>query len=189
MASQTVQSELNLFSDGGVAENLTIEEQCIQFGSILGLDEPVAERVLSAALHSPSYATNLLVSRESPVFLTQLLANPPAAPAPDLSAAELMKHAAEALWRWSKAGFTRVDDKVLERRLSACEACPNLAAPPEARKRLYALAGTAAGSRSICRLCGCPVARKAAMAFEACPDPDPERPGLSRWGEKAVSRN
>jgi hypothetical protein len=155
----------------------------------LGLGEPVSERVLAAALHSPSYATNLLVSRESPVFLSQLLANPPAAPEPDLSATELMKRAAEALWRWSKAGFTRVNEEVLERRLSACEACPNLSTPPETRSRLYALAGTAAGSRSVCRLCGCPVARKAAMAFEACPDSDPERPGLSRWGEKAVSKN
>ncbi|EFM12228.1 hypothetical protein PaecuDRAFT_0908 [Paenibacillus curdlanolyticus YK9] len=55
----------------------TIEEQRRQFGIILGLNGPVSEEVLFAAVHDPSYAHNLLSARRSEMFLTYLLNNPP----------------------------------------------------------------------------------------------------------------
>ncbi|WP_068775024.1 hypothetical protein [Paenibacillus sp. FJAT-26967] len=55
----------------------TIEEQCEQFGIILGLNGPVSEKVLIAAVHDPSYAHNLLAARRSEMFLNHLLNNPP----------------------------------------------------------------------------------------------------------------
>ena len=167
----------------GVTRDDSIERQCARLGEILGLAEPVEERVLAAAVANPSYATNLLVCRGSPVFLRQLLDNPPARPAPEVPLSTLLQRGAQALLRWGKAGFTTVADDVLRRRLEACDACPNLSSPPEHRKLLYRLAGTPAGAKSICRLCGCPVTRKAAMSFENCPDADADHPGVSRWGE------
>ncbi|MVO98268.1 hypothetical protein [Paenibacillus lutrae] len=56
----------------------TIEEQCEQFGIILGLNGPVSEEVLFAAVHDTSYAHNLLAARRSEMFLNHLLNNPPA---------------------------------------------------------------------------------------------------------------
>lgn len=172
----------------GDAAGRTVEDQCQRLGEILGLTSPVEERVLSAALHNQSYAVNLLLCRETPVFLNQLLAHPPASPVEPPSTHELLRKGAEALWRWGKTGFTKVDDEVLERRLATCQVCPNLSSPPEGREALYGLAGTAAGSKSVCRVCGCPVARKAAMTFENCPDPHPQLEGLSRWGEPTMAK-
>ncbi|WP_338551342.1 hypothetical protein [Paenibacillus sp. KS-LC4] len=55
----------------------SIKEQCEQFGIILGLNGPVSEKVLFAAVHDASYAHNLLSARRSEMFLTHLLNNPP----------------------------------------------------------------------------------------------------------------
>ena len=165
----------------------SITDQCARLGEILGLGAPVEEEVLAAALDHPSYATNLLVCRGTPALLQQLLAHPPARKGADIPLPTLLRRGAEALLRWGRSGFSTVAGDVLERRLDACGACPNLASPPEDKKILYRLAGTAAGARSVCRVCGCPVTRKAAMAFEACPDADPDNPGMTRWGEPVKS--
>lgn len=161
----------------------SIERQCARLGEILGLAEPVEERILAAALANPSYATNLLVCRGSPELLEQLLANPPTKPGADIALSTLLQRGAEALVRWGKAGFTTVGTDILKRRLEACDACPHLSTPPQNRKILYRLAGTAAGAKSVCRVCACPVTRKAAMTSEACPDADPDNPAMTRWGE------
>ncbi|BAM92466.1 hypothetical protein S58_64930 [Bradyrhizobium oligotrophicum S58] len=170
---------------GARADDMTIVMQCNELGKILGLRGPVEERVLTAAVQNPSYAANLILCRETPVFLHQLLAHPPP-PRDAIPTGELLRRGADALWRWARAGFTSVEDAVLQRRLDACQACPNLSHPPEGQELLYKLAGTAAGSKSVCRICGCPVARKAAMTFERCPDAHPDIAGLSRWGEPTI---
>lgn len=169
--------------DGVLLLELSVEQQCGRLGEILGLDGPVDEEVLVAAIRNPSYATNLLICRDAPQFLAQLLGSPPVARSDDPSAGELMKRGVEALWRWSRTGFTTVDSDVLKRRLAACETCPHLYAPEGAKRILYALTGTAAGRKSVCRKCGCPVTRKAGMAGESCPDAHPDDPRLTRWGE------
>lgn len=170
--------------DGDLFAETSIEQQRARLGEILGLDGAVDEAVLVAAVRNPSYATNLLICRDAPQFLAQLLANPPAGRGgEDPSAGELMKRGAEALWRWSRIGFTTVDSEVLKRRLAACETCPHLYAPEGAKRILYALTGTAAGRKSVCRKCGCPVTRKAGMAGESCPDLLPDDPRQTRWGE------
>lgn len=170
-------------------EQAGLAAQRSQFAALLGIEKPVDEKVFSAALQDQSYATNLLLTKDTPVFRDQLLANPPALVAAPIGSGELLKRGAEALWRWSRTGFSHVADDVLRSRLDACQACPNLSAPPQDQTLLYRLAGTAAGSKSVCRLCGCPVARKAAMTFEQCPDAHPEIEGLSRWGEQVINKS
>lgn len=165
-----------------------VEAQRAELGAILGLEAPVEERVLVAAVNHPSYASNLLVARGAPDMLAMLLASPPApSPQPPPTTADLLRHGAEALARWAATGFTTVDPETKRRRLEACEACPHLKSPASQHALLRSLAGTAAGRRNVCSLCGCPVPRKASMASETCPAPHPTEPGLNRWSEPATT--
>jgi hypothetical protein len=156
----------------------SMEERCRRLGEILGLAQPVSEAVLLAALEHETYARNLLTCRRAPGLLNHLLEHPPAAPRP--SAMVLAQRAAGALVRWAATGFSTVDDETYARRMAACTACPNLALPPE--QALYKLVGPKERVR-ICTKCGCVVAHKARLTSEACPDPHPDRPELTRWSE------
>jgi hypothetical protein len=157
----------------------SIEDGCRQLARILELDAPVSPEVLISAVQSDEYAHNLLICRRTPALLNTLLANPirpqPQAQDRDQSAFELMKQASHALARWGKVGFSIVDDEVLERRLRACLACPNLRTSRTAT--IYKLMKT----RASCALCGCDVEKKARMSSEYCPDEDPEAKGRNRW--------
>ncbi|MWC30644.1 hypothetical protein [Paenibacillus sp. MMS18-CY102] len=160
----------------------TIEEQCGQFGIILGLNGPVSEEVLLAAVHDASYAHNLLSARRSEMFLNYLLNNPPkveiaestetlersnsgaseatadsglaAVPSATHSNAELVKKAGKALWNWARAGFATVEDEVYHKRMSACQACPHIQNKPD--KLVYrALSATASASSDTAEsICG-----------------------------------
>ncbi|MGC5698870.1 hypothetical protein J4P02_01570 [Pseudomonas sp. NFXW11] len=164
----------------------SIEDGCRQLADILELSNPVAPEVLIAALQSEEYARNLLICRRTPAFLDNLLANPvrppPATePEPKLeqSAVALMKQASGALARWGSVGFSVVDDGLLEQRLGACLACPNLRPSDDAASALHRLLKT----RARCALCGCDVEKKARMSSEHCPGADPQRPDHNRWGQ------
>jgi hypothetical protein len=104
------------------------------------------------------------------------LSNPASNPVSNLA---LFGKATSALARWATTGFTHVDAAALERRLSACAACPHAQAAPDS------LAYRAAGARGagVCGLCGCPIARKARMSSEACPGVHPDDTAMTRWGE------
>ena len=163
-----------------------VAEQCRQFGEILGLGEPVAESVLAAAIENPTYATNLLVCRGRPDLLTKLLSKPPRRrEAAEMTSGELMRKGVEALWRWGRTGFSVVEDAALQRRLAACETCPNLSSPPADKKLLYVLAGSLeASSRCAGAAAASSPARRASRAIR--PDPHPELAGVSRWSEPMV---
>ena len=169
-------SEIN----GGIAE------KCVEFGKILGLDEPVSESVLNAALSDSSYAHNLLTSRRSPTFLRHLLDNPPTdgiakIKPEEKSDVQLLKQISVAMWNWSKTGFSTVDDAVFQKRRDACMQCPNLEDVPD--KLLYKVISGNDSNQKICSLCGCAVAKKARLSSESCPDKHPNQSGLSRWEE------
>ncbi|WP_127529433.1 hypothetical protein [Paenibacillus kobensis] len=180
----------------------TIEEQCRQFGSILGLNRPVSEQVLRAAVHDPNYAHNLLAARRSEMFLNHLLNNPPRVDMGNTAASpgsanvpaahsntELAVKAGQALWKWAKAGFSTVDDEVYRRRITACMACPHSQSKPD--KLLYkamsaassASANSAGIAEKICGKCGCVLSKKTRLPTESCPDNHPVLAGLTRWGE------
>lgn len=159
----------------------SITEQCEELGLILGLDGPVSAVVMQAALENETYARNLLICRREPRLLRQLLDHPP--PLKRESARELVLKGAAALANWARTGFTVVEEAVYHHRLEACQQCPNLATPPGGTRLLYAVTGVGANERAICNLCKCPVARKARLTSEGCPDSHPEKTGLTRWGE------
>ncbi|MBC7862179.1 MAG: hypothetical protein IAF38_04340 [Bacteroidia bacterium] len=177
-------------------EQLSVKEQCLEFAQILGLNEPVSEEVLKAAVQNEIYARNLLVSKDSPEMLEILLKNPvkTSLANKEHSTMELVAKAATALLRWGKTGFNIVNQAVLERRENACLSCPNLQeAKSIAQKIVPSLAQkNVAGHRTgkkICALCGCNVSNKMRLPSEACPDKNPENSNQSRWGEPLLSGN
>ncbi len=160
------------------------EQQLIEMAAILGLDEPVSDTVLQAAVADSTYAHHLLVCRDQPEFLNQLLSNPPTIPqAATLSSSDLITKAAGSLVRWAKTGFTTVDDDIYQKRLTACQSCPNLRTPPLNQSTLYAMAGANSNERTICGLCGCVATVKARRTSESCPASHPAQPGFTRWNE------
>ena len=174
-----------------IPEYQSFEESCRHLGKLLGLDAPVSEDVMIAALAHPNYAHNLLLSRNTPPKLSQMLNNPPVVPArvettlASVGNAELVKKATAAMLRWALTYFARVDEETRCRRMAACQECEHFTDAP--RKLIYRIAGAAAdeNGRRLCGLCGCVVARKVVVPTEWCPAPHPIVPGLTRWGELA----
>ncbi|MBD0321453.1 MAG: hypothetical protein ICV87_14025, partial [Gemmatimonadetes bacterium] len=82
-----------------VDETLSIDAQREELGAILGLDGPVEEEVLAAAVANDRYARNLLLCRGRPELMGPLLASPPR-PAVRPGAVELAAEGARALLRW-----------------------------------------------------------------------------------------
>lgn len=175
-----------------VIEGETLADKCRTFAYMLGLEEPVSERVLVAAIEGPVYARTLLNSINKPERLADLLNHPPRLqskePESTYTATKLLTKASSALMKWALSGFPTVSKAVLKTREDACLACPNLTAPSHALQQLSASssAGTAPGKRTgnkTCAACGCVVANKIRLATEACPVEDAARPGMNRWGE------
>lgn len=165
-----------------------IKEKCKEFGKFLGLDYPVSIKALEAAVQDQDYARNLLNCKNSPVFLEQLLKNPPETGKSfqvEKSNLELFEKAGRALLKWAGTGFTTVDKVVLERREQACLSCPNLKDPPD--KLLYKLTAAVLKEKRICGLCGCNVHNKMQLPTESCPGIHPDDPTITRWGEPVVS--
>lgn len=161
---------------------------CAEFGALLGLNGPVAPEVFAKAVYDPEYARNLIMCRETPVFRDFLLDQargwtPPADDVATHGSLELAAKAAQSFWAWTKSGFTLLDETAYAERFNTCLACPNLMTPPD--RLIYRIAGAGADAdrRRICGLCGCVASRKARLPHERCPDPDPQRPGLNRWGQ------
>lgn len=176
------------------SSTVSVEESCIKFAEILGLERPVPESVMLSALNDATYAHNLIVCRSAPQFLEHLLKNPPVTAKPGESASasetitanektnlELLKKASVALWNWGKIGFSVVDEETYERRHSACMGCEYLVDPPQ--KMLYKLTSRKSTEQKVCNLCGCSVAKKAKLPSEKCPSRHKSIPGLNRWEE------
>ncbi|MES2134277.1 MAG: hypothetical protein V4506_18165 [Bacteroidota bacterium] len=170
----------------------SLQEQCKQFGEILGLKEPVSEHVLKVALQNESYSRNLLVSRESPDILSFLLQNPPKTESSETkySNLELASRATKALLKWSKTGFSTVSLEVLERRENACLSCEHITKPETTLQKLVtSKAKEQIGKRvadCVCKLCGCSLSKKIRLPSEACPAMDPHNSQLNRWGESIM---
>jgi hypothetical protein len=161
-----------------------------RFAQIFAGSPEIPDAVIRRALVDSTFEHRLLVSRNAPKFLAALFkdpgnaryevaaaADPAGAPPSNL---QLIGSAAKALAAWSATGFSRVEPDVLERRLAACQACPNLMEP---KRLLQQIAGAARSGASVCGLCGCPVRRKARLPSEACPAAHPTKPGVTRWDE------
>lgn len=169
-----------------------LASQCRALAESLGLTVPIPPGALAAALADESYYNQLFLHRTNLPRLMQLLANPPkgapGAGAPPHSSGELIRNAASAYWQWGRAGFPQVALAVLEKRESACLACPHLTEPAHPLQKAVTLGWSAEliGRRivgKVCALCGCGIARKIRLPAAACPAAAPDSPGLTRWGE------
>jgi hypothetical protein len=171
------------------ANERKLQEQCIEMAAILGLDEPVPERTLRTALADPNYAHNLLVVRNETEYLTYLLDHPPPVAEKeggDIPAATLVKRAARSLLKWAGTGFSTVSNETYERRINACNVCPNLRVPSSNQNALYSIAG-AMNNKSVCGKCGCVVKVKARRGTDTCPDQHPFKTDLNRWEEQYLT--
>jgi hypothetical protein len=169
------------------------ETRRAEFGTLLGLPDPVPDAVLRRALSDQQFAHYLLSFTGRPDMLSRFFTAPatlayaepeaPRSPAPQ-GGAELARNAARALARWGRSGFVRVGAETYERRLTACLGCDRLADPPRSLlARITAPGPEDRAAGRACGACGCPVTRKAGLASESCPLPDPADPARTRWGE------
>ncbi|HEU4717107.1 MAG TPA: hypothetical protein VFU15_04710 [Bacteroidia bacterium] len=168
----------------------TLADRCMTFAYMLGLDEPVSERVLVAALENPGYARRLLSSRDNEKILYDLLNNPPLSGSrgAQFSNGALITKAGKSLMKWALSGFPTVSKETLKRREDACLACPNLREPANLLQRFTAPAerGATAGTRTgnaICSSCGCVVRNKMRLSTESCPETISGNSEMTRWGE------
>ena len=176
-------------------ENASPAQMCEALGNTLGLGKPAPIAALLRAIDDPEYATNLITCRNAPDFLDALFDDPQTRAYefsdvhPEHSTAQLAGKALAALVRWGRAGFSTVDQDVLEQREAACLACPHLQEPQNTLQKLMPVGpvddqlGRRLGAR-VCALCGCVLTKKIRLPTESCPDRDPNRVGLTRWGEQ-----
>ncbi|MEM7013484.1 MAG: hypothetical protein AAF585_18585 [Verrucomicrobiota bacterium] len=167
------------------------EEERRKFSDLIGLKELAPEHVFRAALEDESYAYELMVASQDddPQTLEFWLNRAPSSGGQgnQESTLRLAGRAAKALLRWSATGFTRVDEETLERRRQACLKCPLLSEPESWAQKLVAgkprpdLPDDIHGK--VCGACHCSLSKKIHLPSENCPKPDPEIPGVSRWGE------
>lgn len=167
----------------------TIEDRCQTFAYMLGLDQPVPERVLVAALEDAVYMRRLLASSNNIQVLYELINNPPVANSrKTFSNTELVSKAGKALLRWAVSGFATIGKEQLRTREDACLSCPNLIDPVSALQRYSAPSsvGEDVGSRTgnmICSSCGCVVRNKIRLVTESCPEHIAGDHTTNRWGE------
>lgn len=178
-------------------KHATLEEKCREFGEVLGLNQPVSEQVLIAAIQNETYSHNLLMSRTSQGMLEYLIQNPPKnrkeMPSESIieskkSNAELLLKATNSLLKWGKTGFSTVSKEVLKTREDACLACPNLSGAKSSLQKLIPgqnqsdLIGKRAANK-FCGLCGCNIGKKIKLTSESCPGKHPTKEGYTRWNE------
>jgi hypothetical protein len=164
-------------------------------GRVLGLATPVPAAALRRAMVEDAYCQALLAAPSNPARAQQLVNDPRNGPftlpgdgvdaagasTHSDSTSRLMIKAGAALTRWAASGFATVDQETFERRWGACTVCPELVEAPDSW--VYKVTMSSKSDSRICGACGCVAIRKARVASERCPRPDPARPGLNRWGE------
>jgi hypothetical protein len=168
----------------------TMADNCLSFAHMLGLDAPVEEKVLTAAIQDAGYAKKLFASRGTPQ-LAGLLNHPPEnlyRSADFFSNGGLVAKAGKAIFSWALAGFPTVSAVTLKKREDACLACPELVNSSRmlqlisASSKVSEKTGDRTGNKS-CAICGCVVKNKIRLVTETCPKETGDTPGINRWGE------
>jgi len=109
---------------------------------------------------------------------TEKQSAPQSALAP-LSTMRLLANAVRSVFRSRKVVSESASSAEVERRLSICRACPNIVSDGVIPKIVRATTT----ETSACGLCGCPLMRKARKLNARCPDADPSRLNVNRWGQ------
>jgi hypothetical protein len=174
----------------------SVEDQCVTLGEMMGMDTPVPENILLAALDDDTYARQLIASRNAPVWRDYLLQHPPKAKSGENVPAQsshsnlqLIARASKALLRWGRIGFSAATPELIARRENACLNCPHLRPPNSSLEKLATPAefkdepGERLGNL-VCGMCGCGARNKIRLPSESCPDAHPTAKGYNRWGEE-----
>lgn len=172
----------------------SFQDMCDRMAAFLGMKTRIPENAMRRAIQDPDFANDLITCRNAPDFLEALLDDPgndhyaePEAEAAKITNTELLKKASGALLRWSKAGFSTVDDEVLETRENACLGCEYISKPETMLQKLVTSKSKAQiGKRvadCVCKLCGCSLSKKIRLPSEACPAVHPKNQELNRWSE------
>jgi hypothetical protein len=145
--------------------NLAYRTARKRFSSLLGVPGLVPEDVFQAALHNEQYASRLIASKEAPLFLDLLMRTPPPrSDRGDISGLRnLVGHFSKAMINWAASGFKFAAEDVVQARIDACTTCPHARLTPAATREGALQSG-------VCSLCGCPIAQKARLQSEHCPD-------------------
>lgn len=172
----------------------SFQDMCDRMASFLGMKTKMPENAMRRAIEDPEFANDLITCRNAPDFLESLLDDPEneqyavnEVETNKIGNMELLKRASGALLRWGKAGFSTVDDVVLERRENACLGCEYNSKPETLLQKLVTSKSSEnIGQRvadCVCKLCGCSLSKKILLPAEACPAVHPEDHELNRWGE------
>ncbi|MBF0620594.1 MAG: hypothetical protein HQL54_01575 [Magnetococcales bacterium] len=161
-------------------------EASILLGKLLGLEEAVPLPVVRRALRDDFFSQNLLMCRNNPKLL-EMLFNDPQNAAYEIkenkkrSNNELLFKATGALVKWSKSGFSKVNEAEFKRRYDICKRCDELVEP--SNQMAYKIVYRNAKDRRVCNNCGCVASGKAWITTENCSKPHPQDPELSLWRE------
>jgi hypothetical protein len=172
----------------------SFQDICHRMSSLLGINKQMPENAMRRAIEDQDYANNLITCRNAPGFLEVLLMDPKneeyaqvAAKESKLTNTDLIQKAASAFLRWGKAGFSVVDDTVLETRENACLSCEYITKPETTLQKLVTSnAKDQLGKRvadCVCKLCGCSLSKKIRIPTESCPGANAQNNQLNRWGE------
>lgn len=161
-------------------------QACRELARLLGLTREVPTDALLRAFADPEQRALLSRPGQSVADIAARIewlsaGAEPAGPPP---AGATMTAAVAGFWSWARSGFGMVDADMALGRLAACGGCPCYRPAP--RTVLHMLAATALHvpkDMRVCSHCGCFMEKKARQASAGCPEPDPDRPGLSRWGD------
>ena len=156
--------------------------------NVFGITAPLTPETLAAFGEDMLFVENLWIARRNPAFVEVLLAHPPTRSGlAGLSAdADAKFEATSPSEWWRLLAEGTVSQDVYEQRLAVCAACPHLTAAATTFQRMASILAPA-GRKSVCQLCGCPIANKARLAGADCPARDPRKPELSRWRAAAES--
>jgi len=171
----------------------SFQDMCDRMTTFLGMKTRMPENAMRRAIDDPDFANDLITCRNAPDFLEALLGDPGnesyaiTKTEAGISNIELLKKASGALLRWGKAGFSTVDDEVMEKRENACLGCEYISKPETALQKLVtSKSKEQIGKRvadCVCKLCGCSLGKKIRLPSEACPAVLPGNDALNRWSE------
>ena len=164
-------------------------------GEMIGLGKPAPANVTARVINDVKYARLVAGVGHLPDWRDKILADPLnaqfdapefAADGADQTSIPVARHLvgkfAASIVSWGAGGFKLANADLMAQRRSACGSCVFNSETPD--RGLYKLArAVARDDKSMCTSCGCLIAKKTALLTEQCPEPSPENPLQTRWGD------
>jgi hypothetical protein len=143
--------------------------------------EQIPDWLVELAEKNDEVRRRLLIAHRHPEFLERLISRYQSSCTKTTTSSNFLKlgaKAAAAYAKWAANGFVRTPQDLYQKRISACNTCPELSKAPSSGAWVFLMK-----DETICGKCGCPISRKAAMVTEKCPLPSQDSSSISRWGD------